>query len=315
MLWLQAVWLWLVWDQLVFVDRVLYKESYGQSGEPSWLQLLVPKSLQRDVLQAAHNSMTAGHLGVKKTLSKLKPKFTWFQKKESVRDWINNCVQCCARNLPFRTPRAPLKSYTVGALIDKVATDILGPLPETCRGNRYILIVQDHLTKWTEAYAIPMADTIVFEFISRFGVPLELHSDQGRNYESQLFKEMCKLLEIHTTRTSPFHPCANGGVEHFNSTLLNMISIYVNENQGDWDRHLPLLTAAYRSCTNETTKYSPNCLMLGREVHLPVKLLIGRLPTKPEPDSKDTTQSFYIAQLQQTMENIFEHVRKMLKLP
>ena len=87
--------------------------------------------------------------------------------------------------------------------------DILGPLPETERGNKYILVIGDYFTKWKEAYpmrnmeATTVANILVREFISRFGVPKYLHTDQGRNFETGLIKEICSLLDIKKTRTSP----------------------------------------------------------------------------------------------------------------
>ena len=99
----------------------------------------------------------------------------------------------------------------VGAPLDRVATDVLGPLPWTPRGNRYILAVTDYFTRWTEVYAIPdqtastCAYVLLEEFFMRYGFPLSLHSDQGKNYESQLMAELCEMLEIRKTRTSPGH--------------------------------------------------------------------------------------------------------------
>ena len=106
--------------------------------------------------------------------------------------------------------------------MDRLCSDILGPFPISERGNRFVLVVMDCFSKWVEAYAIPdltaetVARKIVNEFISRFGNPLEFHTDQGRNYESNLFQEMCRLLEIHKTWTTPYHPSSNGSVERFN---------------------------------------------------------------------------------------------------
>ena len=88
-----------------------------------------------------------------------------------------------------------------------------------------------------EAYAIPnqeavtVARVFVDEFVSRFGAPLQVHSDQGRNFESNVFKQMCNFFSIHKTRTTSFRPQANGMVERFNRTLLNMIAMYCNKNQ------------------------------------------------------------------------------------
>ena len=96
--------------------------------------------------------------------------------------------------------------------------DILGPLPLTTRGNRYVLVVTDYFTKWAESYAIPdqsattVAEKLVSKFICRFGVPRQLHSDQGTNFESKVMAEVCKLLNIEKTRTTPLHPQSDGQV-------------------------------------------------------------------------------------------------------
>ena len=97
-------------------------------------------------------------------------------------------------------------------MLDRIGTDFVGPLPKTQRGNTYLLVIQDYFTKWVEIFAVPdataetTARVILNEFISRYGTPLQIMSDQGRNYESTVFKELCKLLEIdknsHITQTS-----------------------------------------------------------------------------------------------------------------
>ena len=90
--------------------------------------------------------------------------------------------------------------------------DIMGPLPETEQGNRYILVVGDYFTKWKEAFAIrdmeavTVARCLVNEVICRFGVPDSLHTDQGKNFESALVREICEVLGIKKTRTTPYHP-------------------------------------------------------------------------------------------------------------
>ena len=165
---------------------------------------------------------------------------------------------------------------------------MLGPLPVTSSGKKYILVLVDQFTKWVEFY--PMADQgaettarkLVEEFISRWGCPLELHSDQGRNFQSELFSEVCKLLEITRTRTTPYRPSANGQVERYNRTLLQMLRCYIDKGQKDWDEHLPLLAAACRNTPNVSTGLTPNRLMLGREVHLPHDVVFGTAAAKRE---------------------------------
>lgn len=281
--------LWLSWQQLQIVDGLLYKRHDTNSKLTTRLQLVVPEKLQDRVIEANHASIFAGHLGAKKTLSRISRSFFWLNMNEAVRLFIANCVICGARKRPTSKPRAPLGEYNVGHPMDRIAIDIMGPLPVSDNGNKYVMVVGDTFTKWIEAYAIPdqtaetVAEKLVNEFISRFGTPLELHSDQGRTFESNLFQDVCKLLGITKTRTTPYHPSSNGMIERFNLTLANMISSFVDKNQKDWDKNLPLLTAGYRSSTHETIGFSPNFLMLGREVRTPLEFSLDIHPIDEEP--------------------------------
>ena len=302
--------LWLMWNQLELHDGILYKKWKSK------LQLVIPRSQRKTILYASHNAKVAAHLGMKKTYKKIQQRFYWYMMKDSVKDHIRSCSKCGARKRPQRLPRAPLHEFQVGAPLDRIVTDILGPLPLSNNGNKYILLVQDQFTRWIEAYAIPdqtastVAHKIVYEFISRYGCPLDIHSDQGRTYESHLFQEMCKLLEITKTRTSPYHPSANGQVERFNQVLLDMMSAYVDEYHRTWDKHLPLLTSAYRSCEHESTGYTPNMLMFGRETCTPIEILMGI----PQPDGHDPPAvSEYVIELKEAMINVHEIVRSNLK--
>jgi cleavage and polyadenylation specificity factor subunit 1 len=113
----------------------------------------------------------------------------------------------------------------VGEPFERIEIDIFGPLPLTKSGNKYILTMCDCFTKWTEA--IPLADqtasTIAKEFvgnfISRFGCPLQVHSDRGSNFESQNFHGICKPLNTGKTRTTAQRPQSNGNIERFHRTF------------------------------------------------------------------------------------------------
>jgi transposase InsO family protein len=166
-----------------------------------------------------------------------------------------------------------------GVAMERIATDILGELPVTARGHKYILAVSDYFSKWTECFpmcnmeAETVARLIVEQVIVRFGVPYSIHSDQGTQYESRLFKETCKLLGIKKTRTTPYHPKSDGMAERFDKTLASMLRAYIDEHQRDWDTHLPYLMMAYRSAEHEATGCTPNSLMIGREVAAPLDIM------------------------------------------
>ncbi len=265
---------WNYWDSLEVKDGLLFKH-FHKCNDHHYLQFIVPSAMRKDVLYQMHNSILSAHLGKTKTTEKILQRYYWFECRIDINNWIKKCDVCAANKLPTRKPKGPLGGMSVGAPLDRLATDILGPLPETTRRNKYILVVADSFTRWVEAFPIPdqtaetCANVILNEVIARFGCPLDLHSDQGRNYQSHIFKDLCRLLEIRKTRTTPRHPEGNGQVERFNKTLVPMIRAYIKGQQANWDLNLGCLCAAYRATLNESTGFTPNMLMLGREVRMP----------------------------------------------
>ena len=138
-------------------------------------------------------------------------------------------------------------------------------------------MIGDYFTIWTEAFPIPnmeaviVAKLLVEEVISRFGIPGRIHSDQGRQFESKFFQEICKLLQIEKTRTTAYHPQSDGMIERFNRTLTTMLSAYVNDHHTDWDEHLPYAMMAYRSAENKTTVLTPKYADVGKRGHNTVR--------------------------------------------
>ena len=259
---------------LVWVDPVKVNSEVKK--------LVVPQSLRPRVLNSCHDAIFAAHLGVKKTVDRVRQRFFWPGLRETVKQHIRSCQVCAVSKGAYRKFRAALADFRVGAPMDRVAVDIMGPLPESLRGNRYILVVVDYFTRWVEAFPLPdqkartVAHKVVCDFICRFGTPLELHTDQGRTFESDLFQEVCKLLEVTKTRSTPYHPSANGLVERFNRTLGSMIRSYLDSDCGDWDLYIPMLTAAYRATSHPATGFTPNFLMLGRETMTPTDIEFPR---------------------------------------
>ncbi|MCG7879381.1 MAG: RNase H-like domain-containing protein, partial [Candidatus Thiodiazotropha endolucinida] len=241
-----------------------------EGNKPKSYQFIVPQTLRKTVLQHCHDSIVGGHFGVRKTLGKVRQKYYWAGLYNYVEQYVKSCDVCARRKPPPRTKRAPMQIVGSGYPMERIATDILGPLPETESGNRYILVIGDYFTKWVEAFAIPdqtaqtVARCLVKEVVSRFGVPTYIHSDQGRQFESAVYQEVCALLDIKKTRTTPYHPQSDGMVERFNRTLERLLSAFVNAEHSDWDERLPYVLMAYRSSVNETTGYTPNMMMLGR---------------------------------------------------
>lgn len=275
--------LWAKWKSLEYCDDVLYNRWTPPEESDSRLLLVLPSSMKKTVLQQLHNSCTGGHLGVARTLSAIRTRYYWCGMEQDVRDWCQQCSCCQQANPPPRKLRAPLQQYQVGAPLERVALDMAGRFPETENGNKYILVISDYFTKWTEVVPLPditaqtVAQAFVTNFICRFGTPIEIVTDQGRQFESELFQELCKYLDIDKKRTSPWHPQTNGLVERFNRTIVNMLRKYVAPHQRDWDQHIPYLLMAYRATKHASTGQTPNRMMLGNEIRRPIDLTIGGL--------------------------------------
>ena len=307
---------WSQWDRLSLNDGILYRRWEEDNGKGFTWQLVVPRSLTTNILQELHNSKTAGHLGVTKTLGRIKQRYYWHRCSQDVKDWCRKCDLCAARKKPQKTPRGPMKKYNVGAPLERIALDILGPLPETNNSNKYILIVADYYTKWTEGYAIPnqeaetVARKVVDEFVARLGVPRQMHSDQGRNFVSAVFTEMCALLGIEKTRTTPLHPQSDGMVERYNRTLESMLAKFTAEHQRDWDEHLSLLMMAYRTSVHETTGHTPSMMMLGREAEVPLDLIMGT----PLDASSTKNETSYVQALRERLDAVHGFAREHLRM-
>ena len=144
------------------------------------------------------------------------------------------------------------------------------------------MVVDMQFTKWVECYPLPdqgarsVARAFVDNFISRFGSPCIIHSDQGRQFESDLFTALCTLLEVTKTRTTGYHPSGNGQVERYNRTLMSLIRAHLDGGSKNWDVNIPLLAGAIRGMVNRQTGFTANMMMLGREVKRPIEHLFGK---------------------------------------
>ncbi len=157
--------------------------------------------------------------------------------------------------------------------------DILDTHRTTPQGYRYILVVSDYFSKWTDAFPLRrhtarvVADIVVNRWIVYHGVPKEIHSDQGKEFGSELFRRIADLLGAQKIRSTPYRPQSDGQVERFNRTLLGMLSAFVSEHTNDWDRHLPYVLLAYRTSLHASTGCSPQLMVYGKEANLPVDLI------------------------------------------
>ena len=194
--------------------------------------------------------------------------------------------------------------------------DVLGPLPTTSSDNRYLLVIVDCFSKWVEAFPLKniragtVAEVFVNQVVSRHGIPLEIHTDQGKNFESKLFAEVTEMLGIKKTRTTPLHPQSDGQVERQHQTITNYLAKYISSDQKDWDRWVPMFLLAYRSSRHEVTGLTPAEIYYGRDLRLPLNLLRGHPPDSQEEEPR--TAQCYARELQLKLEEIHSEARKCL---
>ncbi|CAI5669498.1 unnamed protein product [Oreochromis niloticus] len=151
------------------------------------------------------------------------------------------------------------------------------------------------------------AEKLVEEMFTRLGVPAELHSDQGRNFESKVFGEICRRLGVEKTRTTPLHPQSDGLVERFNRTLATQLAILTSRHQRDWDRHLPLVLWSYQTAVQESNQCTPAALMFGRELRTPVDLVFG---SPPEPVIDGGPEMDYYRRLREQLQVVHDYTRQ-----
>jgi transposase InsO family protein len=175
----------------------------------------------------------------------------------------------------------PLKPFVAGEPLETVSIDITGPHPKSRKGYIFILTVQDHFTKWAEALPLrndtaSVVATVLFNnVLIRFGMPMRLLSDQGAEFGSVLFQELCWYMDIWKIRTSPYRPSTNGMVERLHRTLNSTLAKVVDADQRNWCEKLPGVIAAYRATPHQSTGFSPNTLMFGRENRMPIDIVLG----------------------------------------
>ena len=146
-----------------------------------------------------------------------------------------------------------------------------------------MITVIDVFSKWAEALPVRnhtapiVAKVLVDQVFSRWGTPARILMDNGAEFHSDLFSEVCKLLEVDKLHTTPYHPQTNGCVERFHLTLNRMLGKVVSENQKDWDSHLPAVLCAYRASKNESTGYTPYELVMGQKPRMPIDIVLGNI--------------------------------------
>jgi len=301
------------WEQLEVRDGLVYRRIEGKPGEPESLQLLTPRRKVQDVIRTSHEGQTGGHFGIKRTLDQVKRRFYWSTWKADTFRFCRKCPKCNEYHRGKLARQGPLQPVIAGAPYERWYIDLTGPHPKSERGNIYILTCIDAFTKWAEAFPIrnkeaeTVAKVLVEQVFCRFGTPISVLSDQGKEVDGNIMRNICRMLGVDKLRTTPYKPSTNQ-VERLHRSINSVLGKTVADHQRDWDFRLSFAMAAYRASRNESTGYTPNMLTLGREVRMPADIMYGPLDDAPKESYDD-----YVENVRDRMTAAFEEARIALR--
>lgn len=238
-----------------------------------------------EVLFANHDHPMSGHLGIEKTYQKVKQKYYITNLKNYVYKYCRNCVECAKRTSNTLKKIGYMKAGEIYQLFDKIYVDTIGPLVETKKKNRHIIVCVDYFSKYivTKAIkslnAVTIAKFLMDNVFLMFGCSREIVMDNAKINHSNLMKELLVRVGTRPIYITPYHHQANS-VERVNRTLQEALSKYISQVQTDWDVHLPSCTFAINTAVHSSTQYSPYQIVFGKAPNLPIDVLFD-VPTIP----------------------------------
>jgi hypothetical protein len=289
------------WEIVLPMIRYIFKDLYSEITIFN-NSLINPSDAEKVVLlNENHNCPLGGHQGSSRTYKKLSQLYTWKGMKKDIKEFIKKC-ELCQKNKQSRKTKMPMVITTTASKpFEKCFLDIVGPLPETENGHKYILTFQDDLTKYIinipmrNQEAVTVAHHFVTNIICIYGIPDMLVTDQGSNFLSDIFKSTCKFLKIKKIQTTSYHPESNGALERSHKVLEEYLRHFIKTSQTDWDNWIPYATFTYNTTPHTATQFSP------------FELLFGHIPTLPtsvkQPPKVNYTYDDFINNLKQKMQH------------
>ena len=278
-------------------------------------QLVVPRPYVSKVLFMAHTHVLGAHLGMDKTRERILDRFYWPGIKRDVTEYCQGCLECqrTALRPTTRSPLIPMPIIEVP--FDRLALDIVGPLPKTSQGHRYILVMVDYATSYPEALPLraTTAKAVARELMlvfSRVGIAREILMDQGSCFMSQVLKELLSLLQVTQLRTSVYHPQTDGLIERFNKTLKSMLKKAMETDGKNWDQLLPHILFAVCKVPQASTGFSPFELLYGRRPRGLLDLAKEEWERQPSPHR---TLVDHVEQVRERMAQVWHIVREHLR--
>lgn len=231
---------------------------------------VIPRYKLEEIMKLFHDDETAAHFGKDTTYDKIKEKYYWPTIRPDIETYVKSCDKCQRRGKS--TTKNELHSIKISRPFQRIGIDIVGPLPLTNKGNRYIITAMDYFTKWPEARALKAANAeevskfIYEDIICRHGCPQKILTDRGSHFNNQTITTMMEKFKVTHNFSTPYHPKTNGLIERFNKTICEAIA--KSGEIKDWDDKIAPTLLAYRATKHSSTKIEPFKLIYGREIKL-----------------------------------------------
>ena len=237
--------------------------------------MILTKDSERKVVQTHeiewicsmfHDDPTSAHCDFNTTYGKISQRYFWSTMYRDVKNFVQSCDTCQRQGKPRKQTK--IHPITPSSLFDRWGVDIVGPLPVTQNGNRYIIVAVDYFSRWPEAQPLKeanantVANFLYREIICRFGAPQVLQSDRGTHFLNQVIKELTEKFRIKHSLSSPYHPQSNGLVERFNRSLCQGLA-KVSETIFNWNEYIQPVLFAYRVRRLLITRRSPYEIVYG----------------------------------------------------
>lgn len=265
-----------------FMENDLLWRRIKRQGNPPHVVLFVPEAMKMDILAEAHGGQFTGHDGIFKTKERILMCYYWPGMDKDINDFIKRCVKCQQRAKVAQKPHTELQPLPqCSAPNQRVHADLFGPLKTSGSGKKYILCITDAFTKYVELVALPdkeaetVAQGLFNRWICRYGSPLQITTDGGKEFCAKLSNQLYQLMDIDHLTTSPYHPQCNSQAEIVNKTIAKYLSSFVDQTTLDWEIYLPPLMFSYNTSMHSTTKFTPYFLTFGQK---------ARAPHFPSPD-------------------------------
>ena len=251
------------------------------------LLVLLPSALRAEVMYHFHSASSSAHLGLYSTLNRIRQSFFWPSMGNQVGQFVLAWEPCCKAKAQNIRTRAPLTPIETKAPFEIIGCDILD-LPTTSNGFSAVLVVTDLFTKWCEAYPLRQStaeevSTHLMDFVSRYGMPETILTDQGSQFESNVLDSLYERLGIRKIRTAPYMPRTDGAAERLNRSIIQMLRPVTDDRRAEWDSVLSAILFAYRSTPHSSTGFSPYELLFGRPPVLPGHLIIADILRARQP--------------------------------